>query len=127
MDPKELYPNYDRNDSDPFQKNSGDPSVQVQEEPKDTYGYRKPGTAITSMVLGICSVSLWFYPFFTSIPCIIMGFIARRLAINEEGRIDPKYNGFLKAGKITGIIGAIVSIVYTLFWAAIIGLAFNRN
>lgn len=83
-------------------------------------GYHRPGAAITSMVLGICSVSLWFYPFITSIPCIIMGFVALRIANNEDGRTDPKYNGFLKAGRITGTIGVIVSILYTIIMAVVV-------
>ena len=83
-------------------------------------GYHRPGAAITSMVLGICSVSLWFYPFITSIPCIIMGIAALRIANNEDGRTDPKYNGFLKAGRITGTIGVIVSILYTIIMAVVV-------
>ena len=82
----------------------------------EIYGYHKPGAAITSMVLGICSVSLWFSPFVTSIPCIIMGIVAVVLAGREEGKTDPKYRGFLKAGRITGIIGASVSGIYTLMF-----------
>ena len=112
MDPKELYPNYDKKDNDPYHdENASQPDQQ------NNYGYHKPGTAITSMVLGICSVSLWFYPFITSIPCIIMGFVAIRLAKKEEGCIDPKYNGFLKTGRITGLIGVIVSTVFTIVMA----------
>ena len=116
MDPKELYPHYDENDNDPLHSDSEDQFSQ-----KENYGYRKPGAAITSMVLGICSVSLWFYPFITSIPCIIMGWVALRLAKNEEGQVDPRYNGFLKAGRITGTIGMIISILYSIIMAAAIG------
>ena len=36
-----------------------------QDQPDESVKYHKPGAAITSMVLGICSVSLWFYPFVT--------------------------------------------------------------
>ena len=99
-----------------------------QDQPDESVKYHKPGAAITSMVLGICSVSLWFYPFVTSIPCIIMGFIAIHLAKKEEGQVSPKCNGFLKAGRITGIIGVIISIVFTVLWTALIafGIAYNR-
>lgn len=82
---------------------------------------RKPGAAITSMVLGICSVSLWWYPFITSIPCLIMGIVAVVLARRESGRTDVRYQSFLKAGRITGIIGIIISILYTLIMGFLLG------
>ena len=112
MDPKDLYPNYDKDDKDPYHSDQDSQSQQ--------YGYHKPGRAITSMILGICSVSLWFYPFITSIPCMIMGFIAIRMANNADGRTDPKYTGFLKAGRITGIIGLIISALFTIFMALLV-------
>lgn len=112
MDQNNPYPDYNRNENDPYHRPAENEAGQG---PKDeSLGYHKPGRAITSMVLGISSVSLWFYPFLTSIPCLIMGIIAVKLASNSDGQTDPKYNGFLKAGKITGIIGIIVSAVYTL-------------
>ena len=124
MDPKDLYPDYNkRNDNDLYHTSQDESSIQQQPE---SYGYRKPGAAITSMVLGISSVSMWWYPFLTSIPCIIMGWVAIKLARREEGEIDPKYNGFLKTGRITGTIGMIISVVYSLIMAAIIGNALNR-
>ena len=113
MDPKDLYPKYDQEDNDPYHN-------EAQPQQGNSYGYHKPGTAITSMVLGICSVSMWFYPFITSIPCLIMGFVAIRLAKNEEGRIDPRFNGFLKAGRITGTIGVIISALYSIIMALLV-------
>ncbi len=118
MDPKELYPDYDNN-NDPYHT-AGDGG-----ETGSSYGYRKPGAAITSMVLGICSVSLWFYPYIMSIPSLIMGIVAVVLANREQGRTDPKYQGFLKAGRITGIIGIIVSVLWTIIFTFIIGAAIN--
>lgn len=119
MDPKDLYPDYDRKDKDPYHDDD-------QFGQDKSFGYHKPGTAITSMVLGICSVSLWFYPFITSIPCLIMGIVAVRLAAKEEGRIDRKYTGFLKAGRITGIIGIIISALYSILMAFVIGNSLYR-
>ncbi|MCR5566678.1 MAG: DUF4190 domain-containing protein [Clostridiales bacterium] len=121
MDPKELYPNYDKDNNDPYHETGSS----IQEQPAEDYGYHKPGAAITSMVLGICSVSMWFYPFLTSIPCIIMGWIAVKLAKREAQRSDPKYMGFVKAGRVTGMIGLIISIAYTLIMALVIGTAIN--
>lgn len=109
-------------DKDPYHSDS-DSRLSGEEN----YGYRKPGAAITSMVLGICSVSLWWYPFLTSIPCIIMGIIAISMANKEQGRTDPKFHGFLKAGRITGIIGVIIASLYTLIILfVIIGAANSR-
>ena len=80
-----------------------------------------PGKAIASMVMGVCSVSLWFVPLFTSIPCMIVGFIAVRMAQKEEEKGYNRYNGFIRAGKITGTIGLIVSTLYSIFMAAVFG------
>ena len=81
MDPKELYPS-----NDPYHTTGEEKAPE-----KDAYGYHKPGAAITAMVLGICSVSLWFYPFLTSIPCIIEGSRKNRSQVFRfpEGR--PHY------------------------------------
>ncbi len=112
MDQNNPYPEYNQNDNDPYHRPAENEAGQDRKD--ESLGYRKPGRAITSMVLGISSVSLWFYPFLTSIPCLIMGIIAVKLASNSDGQTDPKYNGFLKAGKITGVIGIILSAVYTV-------------
>ncbi|MBO2517821.1 MAG: hypothetical protein CW338_11240 [Clostridiales bacterium] len=74
----------------------------------------KPGAAITCMILGICSVSIWESPFITSIPCLIMGIIAVTMANRLQESTDVRFHGFLKAGRITGIIGIIISALYTL-------------
>ncbi len=116
-----MSPEYYDSEHKDFRENAAEQGTQYQ-----TTGYHRPGAAITSMVLGICSVSLWFYPFITSIPCIIMGFVALGLAKKENGMTDPRYNGMLKAGKITGTIGAIVSILYTIIFAIIIATAVNK-
>ncbi len=117
MDSGNMYTKYDGD-------NGNDDSRSQQ---SGNYGYHKPGAAITSMVLGICSLSMWFYPFISSIPCIIMGIVAVRLAKSAESRTDPKHFGFLKAGRITGIIGIIISVLYTLIMTLIIVNAANGN
>ena len=107
MDSRDNYPRYDKEEIDIFHDD-------INAQPNDSYGYHKPGAAITSMVLGICSVSLWFYPFISSIPCFIMGLVAVILARKEESRTDYRFHGFLKAGRITGVLGMILSVLYTI-------------
>ena len=91
MDQNNPYPDYNRNENDPYHRPAENEAGQDRKD--ESLGYHKPGRAITSMVLGISSVSLWFYPFLTSIPCLIMGIIAVKLASNSDGQTDPKYNG----------------------------------
>lgn len=83
------------------------------------YGNQKPGAAITCMVLGICSVSIWEALYITSIPCIILGIIAVCMASKQQKAGSTKYNGFLKAGKITGWLGIIISALYTIIMTII--------
>ena len=114
MDPKDLYPDYSRNNDYQNSQNQENGSRRPWESE------RGPKGAITSMVLGICSVSLWFYPFITSIPCMILGFVAIRLAKREEN-LNSRFTGFIKAGKITGTLGLIISSLYSIIIAFAIG------
>ena len=101
--------NYNWNGEDPSQTQD----LQTGEEQQDM-GYHRPGAAITAMVLGICSVSLCWYPIITSIPCLIMGIVAVVMAKKEQNRTEPRYFGFLKAARITGVIGIVLSILCTV-------------
>ena len=88
---------------------------------KPQYNYSTPkGKIITSMIMGIVSVSIWWYPFIFSIPCIVFGIVALSLA---GSCIDypPKFAGMLKAARITGILGLIFSSIYTILWIFLIG------
>jgi hypothetical protein len=111
MDSNNQYQDNYRSNNDPYHTV---PDSSNDFGPEENFGYSKPGKAITAMVLGISSVSLWWYPFLTSIPCLIMGIIAVNLARSAESTTDPKYGGFIKAAKITGIIGIIISAIYTV-------------
>ncbi len=95
-----------------------------QQNPRyKTPSNQKPGPAITCMVLGICSVSFWWIPFFSSIPCIIMGIVALVLAAKHRERL-PRCKGFFVAGIVTGIIGIVLGSIYTILgcvWIAEIG------
>jgi hypothetical protein len=75
------------------------------------------GAAIRAMVFGIISVYFCCAPFF-SIMSIVFGALAKKWAapIIE----NYPYTGarlFAKAGHITGKIGVILGIIFTVFWA----------
>lgn len=86
------------------------------------YQYPPKGKIITSMIMGILSVSMWWYPFIFSIPCIVFGIVAISLANACEGAPE-KFRPMLKAARITGTIGLILSIVYTIVMLIIIASA----
>ena len=72
------------------------------------------GKAITSMVLGIISICICWYPFITSIPCLIIGIVAVALSSSARQNLLPQHMGMATAGKVTGIIGIILSALMTL-------------
>lgn len=86
------------------------PAEEIKPEPPK-------GEAIRAMVFGIISAYLSCAPFF-SILSIIFGALAKKWAapIIE----NYPYTGarlFAKAGYITGKIGVILGIIFTVFWA----------
>jgi len=96
------------------------------------YNHEQPvvndkGKAITSMIFGICSVSLWWYPFIFSIPCIVFGIVALVLGNSCKYTVAPRFLPMIKAGKITGIIGLILSIVWTFLFILVIALSINAS
>lgn len=85
--------------------------------------YFPKGKAITCMIMGIVSVAIGWYPIIFSIPCMVFGIVALVLANGCAGA-PAKFAGMIKAGRITGIIGLILSSLMTilflgLFFAAI--------
>jgi hypothetical protein len=82
-----------------------------------------PG-AVATLIFGIISVSLWWIPFFIGpIVGIVFGIIARSKSKNvmkvydENPTIYSKGSASLpKIGKILGLVGIIVSIVYAVIW-----------
>ena len=82
------------------------------------YQYPPKGKIITSMIMGICSVSMWWYPWIFSIPCIVFGIVALVLAGQCSGAPD-KFLPMLKAARITGIIGLILSVLWTVGFTAL--------
>lgn len=83
------------------------------------YQYPPKGKIITSMIMGICSVSMWWYPFIFSIPCIVFGIMALVLSKQCVGAPE-KFLPMLKAARITGIIGLILSILWTILFTVLI-------
>ena len=79
----------------------------------ETRSYPPKGKIITSMIMGILSVSMWWYPLIFSIPCVVFGIVALCLAASCGGAPE-KYKGMVKAARITGIIGLILSSVWTI-------------
>lgn len=75
--------------------------------------------SIVSMATGIVGLALcWCYGslIICSIAALVTGSIARNKANGNVGYCASK----LKAGKITGIIGLILNIIFIIIWAVII-------
>ncbi len=77
------------------------------------------GKAITCMIMGIVSVAIGWYPIIFSIPCIVFGIVALVLANGCAGA-PAKFAGMIKAGRITGIIGLILSSLMTILFLGLI-------
>ncbi|MBO4613999.1 MAG: DUF4190 domain-containing protein [Bacteroidales bacterium] len=83
--------------------------------------------AVAAMVLGICSIV--FGCMFVGLICGIIGLVLAKKGTEAYNEAPDQYTGegMLKAGKITSIIGIILSalyIVYWIIWVAILGTAY---
>lgn len=106
-----------------YEPNSYENTPVTYEQPAAP-AYFPKGKAITCMIMGIVSVSLWWYPFIFSIPCIVFGIVALVLA-GGCANAPEKFAGMIKAGRITGIIGLILSILWTLLFIFVFAAAFS--
>lgn len=88
------------------------------------YQYPPKGKIITSMIMGICSVSMWWYPWIFSIPCIVFGIMALSLSKQCVGAPE-KFLPMLKTARITGTIGLILSILWTVLMTALVIFSVN--
>ena len=104
---------------------------------------RKPGVAIAAMILAsfsltvwICSIAVWIWtqtawilPFFASVPCAVMGFVAWRLSRREEPLLDHKYQNYVKAGRIAGKLIFMLGTIFAIFmvFTIITFLSINRG
>lgn len=83
--------------------------------------------AVAALVLGICSIV--FGCMFVGLVCGIIGLVLAKKGYDAYNAAPDQYTGegMLKAGKITSIIGIILSalyIVYWVIWVAILGTAY---
>ena len=83
--------------------------------------------AVAALVLGICSIV--FGCMFVGLVCGIIGLVLAKKGTDAYNAAPDQYTGegMLKAGKITSIIGIILSalyIVYWIIWVAILGTAY---
>lgn len=104
-----------------YEPNSYETTPATYQEPAAP-AYFPKGKAITCMIMGITSVAIWWYPFIFSIPCIVFGIVALVLAGGCQDAPE-KFRGMVKAGRITGIIGLILSIIWTLLFLFLIAFA----
>lgn len=118
-----MEPNMNQNpNSNPYPPYAPPPSQQTYSQPP--YGQYQPpvnsakpsGMAIASMVLGICSI-LFCAGVFTGLICAILAIVFASKAAKQapQGNLNPN-RGFVKAGKICGIIGLVLSILFVVFW-----------
>ncbi|HET9600718.1 MAG TPA: DUF4190 domain-containing protein [Acidimicrobiales bacterium] len=71
-------------------------------------GRSTSGLSIASMVLGICSIVLWWF-FGLG---IVLGILAVVFGVKERRRAP---NGLATAGLVTGIIGLSLSVLFVVF------------
>ncbi len=77
------------------------------------------GMAIASMVLGICSVLL-FWVFILDIILGILAVIFGFVALNEIKKKGTKGRGMAIAGVVTGFAGILIVIIAVIAWTAFI-------
>ena len=77
-------------------------------------GVMEPNRALLILTLGILSLALCCFGFFTGIPAWIMG--KGDLAKIKDGMMDPEGKGPTKAGMICGIIVCIMSLSLWVTW-----------
>lgn len=72
------------------------------------------GKAITSLVLGICSIPVCMLYGIPAIICGVLAIIFARIAKAQvgEGEASPTSNGMATAGMICGIIGLCLGLIY---------------
>jgi len=75
------------------------------------------GYGVSALVLGICSIVFCFFGYLP----LIAGILAIVFAImhyNRETKAKEGH-GVATAGLVTGIVGTIFSVLYSLLWTAI--------
>ncbi|MCR4672255.1 MAG: zinc-ribbon domain-containing protein [Lachnospiraceae bacterium] len=90
---------------------------QAPEKESDRPGYTK---ALVSMIVGILSIVLIFV--LTPIAGVILGVVG--LVLNNMARGDGYTGSILKAGKICSIVGLVLSVLFIILIAVLIGASF---
>lgn len=84
-------------------------------------GEKNSGMAIASLVLGICSVILFWVPvldIILSVLAVVLGFVS----LNEIKKKKLEGRGMAIAGIITGFVGMFLFIVFVILWAVIVSM-----
>jgi len=83
------------------------------------------GKAITAMVLGICSIPACALYGIPGVICGVLALVFAKQASSaiEAGTAPASSAGFVKAGKICGIIGLSISALYFLIMLVMIIIA----
>ena len=82
--------------------------------------------SIISMVTGIVGlVFCWCYGYL--IVCSIAALVTGSIARNKANGYVGAYASKLKAGKVTGIIGLILNIIFFIFFVVVIGVSMSNG
>lgn len=83
----------------------------VDSAPKTVEQTEKNGLAIAGMVLGICSIVIWFIGFILGVLAIIFSSIALK---------RKKFKGLAITGLVTGIVGTVIGIFVAISFITIV-------
>lgn len=111
----EPQPNYGQQQNYNQQQNYGQPQPQYGQPPVVQDNSAK-GMAVAALVLGILSIILCFAPFVG----LGMGIVALCLGVSAKKRLPAGEQGMATAGVVLGIIGIIIGAIVSIVW----GIAF---
>jgi hypothetical protein len=79
-------------------------------------GQRTNGMAIAALICGVCQIFFWF---FSGIPAIVLGHLARR-QIRQTGEAG---SGMALAGMILGYVGLALTVLFVIVIVALVAAA----
>lgn len=97
--------------------------------PPQAYQYRQPpfgaqaqtnGMAIAALICGVCQI---FFLFFTGVPAIVLGHMARK-QIRQTGEAG---DGMALAGMILGYVGVALSVLLGIFIVIVVVAAIHAG
>lgn len=82
--------------------------------------YQKPSNGSTILILGIVGLVCCF-------PCAIVAWVMGNQSLGDikAGRMDPREEGLVQAGRILGMVTCGLLAVTFVFYAVVFGLAFT--